>query len=344
MRLSFWDFLKNQWRKQQPVVKVDLAGKTVLVLGANTGLGFEATKHFATMNPERLILACRSQSRGQAALEKLKAATGYSKAELWLVDLSDFESVKNFGDKFERDGGRLDILVENAAILSDKYEGTKDGWELSLQVNDLSTPLVSFLLLPAMIKTAQQHATLPRIVVVSSEVHYWVEIEKRVYENPDIIKTLGSSEYCTNSIMQSRYMLTKLLNVFFVRALNARLGASTPLVVNAVNPGYCYSELRRGLNPIMAFIDHLMELALAFTTEVGSRRLVWAAVSEPAQPETLRGGYISACEVEEVADFVLSPQGVKLQDHLWDELVDILGKVDPRVTANVNQYLSPVAA
>jgi hypothetical protein len=106
--------------------------------------------------------------------------------------------------------------VENAAILSDKYEGTKDGWELScvhsiqliylqltkfysLQVNDLSTPLVSFLLLPAMIKTAQQHATLPRIVVVSSEVHYWVEIEKRVYENPDIIKTLGSSEYCTDS-------------------------------------------------------------------------------------------------------------------------------------------------
>jgi FlaA1/EpsC-like NDP-sugar epimerase len=71
MRVSFWDFVKDQWRKQQPVVKVDLAGKTVLVLGANTGLGFEATKHFATMNPERLILACRSQSRGQAALESM---------------------------------------------------------------------------------------------------------------------------------------------------------------------------------------------------------------------------------------------------------------------------------
>lgn len=75
----------------------------------------------------------------------------------------------------------------------------------------------------------------------------------------------------------------------------------------------------------MGFIDHLMELALAFTTEVGSRRLVWAAVGEPAQPETLRGGYISACEVQEVADFVLSPQGVKLQDHLWFVTVQMSG-------------------
>jgi NAD(P)-dependent dehydrogenase (short-subunit alcohol dehydrogenase family) len=50
-------------------------------------------------------------------------------AELWIVDLADFESVKQFADKFEQDGGRLDILVENAAIVTDKYEPTKDGWE-----------------------------------------------------------------------------------------------------------------------------------------------------------------------------------------------------------------------
>ncbi|KAJ6580891.1 hypothetical protein B0H19DRAFT_1251172 [Mycena capillaripes] len=344
MRLGIWGFIVDQWRTQQPVVKADLTGKTILVLGANTGLGFEATKHFATMNPGRLILACRNQSKGQAAVDKLKADTGYSKAELWIVDLADFESVKQFGDKFERDGGRLDILVENAAIAVDKYEASKDGWETSLQVNCLSTPLVALLLLPAMLKTAKEHSTVPRLVVVSSDVHYWVDIEKRVYENPDIIKTLGSTEYCTDKIMKSRYLLTKLLNVFFVRGLNAHLPPSTPLIVNTVNPGYCYSELRRGFKGLMAVVDRLMELALAFTTEVGSRRLVWAAVGLPDQPEKLRGQYISACQVQEPSDFVLGAQGVKLQDHLWDELVSILGKVDPRVTANVAQYLSPVAA
>jgi NAD(P)-dependent dehydrogenase (short-subunit alcohol dehydrogenase family) len=61
----------------------------------------------------------------------LKAETGYTNAELWIVDLADFNSVKQFGDKFEQDGGRLDYLILNAALATDKYEPTKDGWETS---------------------------------------------------------------------------------------------------------------------------------------------------------------------------------------------------------------------
>ncbi|KAF7360243.1 hypothetical protein MVEN_00753100 [Mycena venus] len=342
MHLGFWTWVRGQFFTQKPVVKTDLTGKTVIVLGANTGLGFEATKHFAKMKPERLILACRSQSRGQAAVDKLKAATGYTKAELWIVDLADFESVKQFATKFDRDGGRLDILVENAAIGTFKYAPTKEGWESSLQVNSLSTSLVALLLLPAMIKTAQQHSTVPRLVVVSSEVHYWVKIEKRVYENPDMLKTLGSAEYCTDKAMRTRYQLTKLLNVFFVRALNARLTPSTPLIVNTVNPGLCDSELRREISGIQAVLASLVVSVLAFTAEEGSRQLVWAAVAEQNQPEKLRGEFISACKVTEVADFVLSPEGVKAENQLWDELVDILGKLDPRVTENVEKYLSTI--
>ncbi|KAJ7837944.1 hypothetical protein B0H13DRAFT_1651258 [Mycena leptocephala] len=331
MHPGIWTFIVDQWSKQKPVVKADLTGKTVIVLGANTGLGFEATKHFATMNPGRLILACRSQSKGQAAVDRLKAATGYSKAELWIIDLADFESVKQFADKFERDGGRLDILVENAALATFDYDATKDGWEVSLQVNCLSTPLLAFLLIPVMIKTAQQHSTVPRLVVVSSGLHYRSEIDKRVAENPNMLKTIGSAEYCTDKNMRARYPLTKLLNVFFVRALNARLPPSTPLIVNATDPGYCHSELRRGMKGIMAVVDYLMKRALAFPTEVGSQRLVWAALAYPEQPDKLRGEYSSSCEVQ-VSDYVLSAQGVKVQDRFWfDELVDILGKVDPRV-------------
>jgi NAD(P)-dependent dehydrogenase (short-subunit alcohol dehydrogenase family) len=67
MRRGAWDFVMDQFTTQQPVVKANLTGKTIIVLQANTGLGFEAAKHFATMNPRRLILACRSQNRGQAA-------------------------------------------------------------------------------------------------------------------------------------------------------------------------------------------------------------------------------------------------------------------------------------
>ncbi|KAG6874586.1 hypothetical protein C0993_000280, partial [Termitomyces sp. T159_Od127] len=96
-----------------PVETADLTGKTVMVIGANVGSGLEATKHFARMNPARLI----------------QQETGYEAAETWIVDLSEFSSVIAFADKFEKDGGRLDILLANAAVLPDKSMSTSDGWE-----------------------------------------------------------------------------------------------------------------------------------------------------------------------------------------------------------------------
>ncbi|KAJ7623768.1 hypothetical protein FB45DRAFT_114778 [Roridomyces roridus] len=339
MKPGIWGFMKTQWTPQPPVVQADLTGKTILVTGANTGLGFEAAQHFARMNPGRVIMACRSQSKGQAALEKLKAVTGYDRAELWIVDLADFESVKKFAGKCEQDGGRLDILIANAGIVSSTYDATKDGWESSVQVNHLAPSLLIFLLLPAMFKTAEEHKTVPRIVVVSSMLHYFARIEKPVVESPEIIKTIGKAEYCTPKAMGARYPLTKLLNVFFVRALNARLPSSSSLVVNAVSPGFCHSELVRTYSGLRMLIDRFMKFVLAFTAEVGSRQLVWAALAQEDHPEEIRGQYIAGSRVQEVSDFVLSPEGCKAQDLIWEDTLDILSKVDDKVKFIVDKYL-----
>ena len=67
MQLSFFQFLREQLTTVPPVEHEDLSGKTVVVIGANIGLGFEAVKHFARMNPDRIILGCRSKERGEAA-------------------------------------------------------------------------------------------------------------------------------------------------------------------------------------------------------------------------------------------------------------------------------------
>jgi NAD(P)-dependent dehydrogenase (short-subunit alcohol dehydrogenase family) len=74
-RVGFLQHIQNQWWKVAPVEHVDLTGKTVVVIGANVGLGFEAAKHFASMNPKRLVLGCRSQEKGQAALQGKQAST-----------------------------------------------------------------------------------------------------------------------------------------------------------------------------------------------------------------------------------------------------------------------------
>ncbi|CAK5267270.1 unnamed protein product [Mycena citricolor] len=342
MRYSALDFLISQWKTQGPVVTTDLVGKTVIVIGANTGLGFEAAKHFARMNPGKLILGCRSQARGSAALEKLKQDTGCATAELWLVDLADFASVTSFADRFEREGARLDILVENAGVSTDKYEVSKDGWETSMQVNDLSTPLLALRLLPVMVKTAQEHGTVPRIVVVASEVHYWAKISKEVAESPSPLSVLGGVEYCSSpKRMSDRYFITKLLNVFFVRAFNDRLPSSTPVVIDTVNPGFCHSEILRHTSGAAAvFMLTLMKLLVAHKTEVGSRQLVFAALGGEGDGGALRGEYITNSAVREVSDFILTPEGAKLQNRLWDDLLDILSKVDPKVTESVGMYLS----
>jgi hypothetical protein len=72
-QVGFLKFIQDQWWKVAPVEHVDLTGKTVVVIGANVGLGFEAAKHFASMNPKKLVLGCRSQEKGQAALQGKRA-------------------------------------------------------------------------------------------------------------------------------------------------------------------------------------------------------------------------------------------------------------------------------
>ncbi|KAJ7272442.1 short-chain dehydrogenase [Mycena rebaudengoi] len=339
-RMTLLSFIRDQREKRPPVERVDLTGKTVVVVGANAGLGFEATKHFATMNPGRLILACRSQIKGQEALDKLKTETKYTGGELWLLDLSDFASVRKFADKFEQDGGRLDILLENAGTLAATYEASKNGIECGLQVNCLSLSLLALLLLPRMLQTARDHSTLPRIVLVSSGLHYWATIDTHLLKSPNLLEMLGSKEYSTPKVMGDRYPVTKMINVFFIRALNERLGASAPIVVNCVDPGYCYSNFRKTMPGIMAIVDSLMEKAIALPTEVGSRQLVWAALGEQEHPEKLRGEFISVGRVEEVSDYILSAEGVKIQNRLWEELIEMLGKLDPRVNSTINECLA----
>jgi hypothetical protein len=74
-RVGFLQNIQNQRWEVAPVEHVDLTGKTVVIVGANVGLGFEAAKHFASMNPKRLVLGCRSQEKGQAALQGKQATT-----------------------------------------------------------------------------------------------------------------------------------------------------------------------------------------------------------------------------------------------------------------------------
>ncbi|KAJ3875603.1 hypothetical protein F5051DRAFT_454456 [Lentinula edodes] len=345
-RLALYFAIFKQIKSLPPVLQADLTGKVVLVTGANTGLGFEAAKHFARMNPQRLILACRSEEKGNQAVRKIERDTGYTKAETWLLDLNRFASVQAFADRYEKEGGgRLDILVENAAISSAQtYEKTEDGYMKTIQVNALAPSLHTFLLLPHMIRTAQEHPeTNPRIVIVSSGMHHFsmlpTEVGRKISEQPNFIEALSSLEYFKQIPVSDHYSDTKLLNMFFARALQSKLSKSCPsIVVDSVDPGYCISDLRRSLSGPGAWFLLLLDRLFAYSTEEGSRNLVHAALVGnratigPSEDEgQFKGAYLSTQKISDVSSFASSGAGLRLQAKFWDEMVEIATNKDERV-------------
>ncbi|RXW19382.1 hypothetical protein EST38_g6481 [Candolleomyces aberdarensis] len=338
MKKSMLSFFRDQlFDKVPPVATADLSGQTVVVIGANTGLGFEAAKHFARMNPAKLVLACRNEEKGNAAVSKIQQDTGFKSVELQLLDLAKFSSVTQFVDNFLRTSERLDILVANAAVAPGAYKATADGWEEGVQVNNLSTSLLCLLLAPRVVETAQNFNKNARIVVVASEVHYWAKLDDNVLDALSSFEVFGSKEYCTPPKMDSRYFDTKLLNIFFTRSL-ANLLQNTPVTVNCVNPGFCISNIRREFTGFMVVMDWLMEKILARTTEKGGRQLVWAALGSPENPEDLKGAYVNLHRVEEPSDYVIGVEGKKREDKLWADLIKELAKVDDRVQTIVQDF------
>ena len=107
-----------------------------------------------------------------------------------------------------------------------------------------------------------------------------------------------------------------MLNVFFARELSERL-RHKPLIVNAVNPGFCQSAFRRNWKGLNAWLVWPMEIFLARTTEQGSRQLIWACIGGKDNVEELRGAYISSMQVRESSDFAVSEEGNRAQTKIW---------------------------
>jgi len=338
MKLDSWYFHYLQWLPLPSVssFKQDLTGKNVIVTGSNVGLGLEAARHLASMNPAKLILGCRDLEKAEAAKESIVKSTGCKTVECWKLDQADFSSVSAFADRFESEIGTLDLLIANAGVsIPGEYRKTVDGWETVLQVNHLSTALLSIRLLPSLMK-ATVAPPFPRLVIVSSDVHYWV-YELPEAQAPNILELLGSEEHCKKDGVQAkRYGVSKLMNVFFTRSLAEHIPSTAALTVNAVNPGLCHSDLTRNRkNSTLKF--QIWKLVNARSTEVGSRTLLHAALSKDMQGQT--GKFTNACAVAEESDLVLSPEGKTIQDRIWEETKEILEKADPKVKAIISEYL-----
>jgi len=143
----------------------DLTGKTVIVTGGNSGLGFESVKAFA-LKGARVIMACRSMAKGEEAKKQIIKFLPTADIIVMELDLTDLKSIRNFTSKFKQNHSRLDVLLNNAGIMMVPYGLTVDGFENQLGTNHLGHFALTGLLLGVLKNTPSS-----RVVNVSSMAH-----------------------------------------------------------------------------------------------------------------------------------------------------------------------------
>lgn len=255
-----------------------MQGKIVVVTGANSGIG-KATAAAIADEGARVILACRSKERGEAALCELNCAGGRC-VELMHLDLADLDSVRAFAAEFAAKFDRLDVLVNNAGILGRTRAVTKQGFEMSFGVNFLGHFLLTMLLLPLLEKSGQG-----RVVMMSSVAHAWTDVH---FDDLNLCR--GYNRFLA-------YGQSKLCNLLFTRALAKKLSLrQSRVTINAVHPGIVATNIVvNRVTGRFRWVAVLMRLFFR-TCEDGAKTSVYLA-SDPAL-SGVSGAYFANCHVE----------------------------------------------
>ena len=205
----------------------DQSGRTVLVTGANSGLGVRTAEALAAKGAH-VLLACRNEARAAAARDLVAAAATGPEPTVVPLDLADLSSVRRAAAEVDGTVDRLDVLVNNAGVMAIPQARTADGFEMQFGTNHLGHFALTGLLLPAL-----RRAAAPRVVTTSSNGH-----------------KLGRVDFDDLHAERKRYAKwraytqSKLANLLFALELDRRArAAGWDLVSVAAHPGYASTHL-----------------------------------------------------------------------------------------------------
>ncbi|XP_057694253.1 dehydrogenase/reductase SDR family member 13-like [Corythoichthys intestinalis] len=261
--------------------KAKLHGKTVIVTGSNTGIG-KTTAIDLAKRGARVILACRSKQRGEAALADVKRESGSNQVVFMQLDLGNLKSVRSFAETFLRSEPRLDILINNAGVYMQGR--TEDGLGLMFGVNHIGHFLLTNLLLDRL-----KECEPSRVVTVSSMAHNFGNINFDCLSKHNALG-LGSSFSETLQI----YSDSKLCNVLFNHELAKRL-QGTKVTCYCLHPGAINSELARNASSLVHFFLKPITTFFFKNTVQGCQTTLHCALQEGIEP--LSGRYFSNCTV-----------------------------------------------
>jgi NAD(P)-dependent dehydrogenase (short-subunit alcohol dehydrogenase family) len=249
----------------------DLSGKTIIVTGSNTGVGFETALALYEKGAD-VILACRNLKSAEDAVNRIRRQKGNGSAKAGLLDLASLESVKLFSENFIRDHEQLDLLINNAGVMIPPASKTTEGYELQFGVNFLGHFALTGYLFPLLEKTKDS-----RIVTVSSLAYLRGSID---FDNLRSEKSYDPTR---------EYAQSKLADLIFSIELQRRLSAVHAQTISiAAQPGANRTELTRYMDDeeLSAGIKRVGALMDPWQ---GALPSLYAGVSKDALPGKLYG-------------------------------------------------------
>jgi len=278
---------------------IDLTGLRAIVTGGSSGIGIETTRALTAAGAE-VTIAVRNTTAGSAVANTIAKSTGAIQPRVLRLDLADKNSVSQFVDGWE---GPLQLLVNNAGLVTGGHERTREGWELQFATNHLGHFALAAGLHDALARGAAERGGA-RIVSLSSTAHMRANVafddlhfQRRPYDP------------------QIAYAQSKTANSLFAVEATRRW-ASDGIVANAVNPGGVATGLQRNFTPRQKASLDAAEAAGVFTYKTVEQGAATTLVAAVAPEFAHTGGHYlddtqEAYTVPDDADLAQHPHGVK---------------------------------
>ena len=244
----------------------DQSGKTAVITGANSGIGFETARMLAERGA-RVILACRNEEKALVAMNSIKEKTPQSHLEFVELDLASLASVKQCAEQIKSNHSSIDLLINNAGVMMPPFSQTEDGFELQFGVNFLGHFALTGRLLPLL-----EAAPAARVVSLSSLAHRTGAIDERSFRKP--------KRYWSWTAYEQSKLACLMFALEFDRVLLAHKASTISL---AAHPGGVRTDLQR--HNLLFFIG---ARCFGMSPERGALPTLYAATDSKAK----RGSYI----------------------------------------------------
>jgi len=284
------------------------AGVTVIVTGANTGLGFETALALYQVDAN-VIVACRDKDRGMKAIEKMKKYKSSGSLEVGILDLSDLKKVEQFANKFKENHDKLDLLINNAGVMTPPPSKTQDGLELQFGVNFLGHFALTGHLFECLNRSSNA-----RVVTLSSIAHRGANID---FNNLRLEKEYDKWR---------EYGQSKLACLMFTLELQKRIEKIGSSVISlGSHPGISATELTR----------HMEDEAVGNIEFMGALQGALPTILAATSPKSKGGEYYGPDGPDEKSGYpaIAGFDKIALDDtiaaRLWNEAQEITNLVYP---------------